>query len=183
MFQILTLIIINSYQNVNIYIYMYACRYFNQQLHMTVVLTKGQLDTIIHLLKQFFFLSDQIQYKLSWIFSINVRENSFLYQFAEISHNKIHHVYFRAAAVKKIWYKLPIAKSRRFSMIIPKDAPRAEDPMCFLQSTLGASSLNFSPSQTLLRDLWWLDAKSITSKPLSYGSSINVELSNSVVSL
>lgn len=67
MFQILTLIINNSYQNVNIYIYiyMYACRYFNQQLHMTVVLTKGQLDTIIHLLKQFFFLSDQIQYKLS----------------------------------------------------------------------------------------------------------------------
>lgn len=43
---------------------MYACRYFNQQLHMTVVLTKGQLDTIIHLLKQ--FLSCQIKYSINF---------------------------------------------------------------------------------------------------------------------
>lgn len=45
---------------------MYACRYFNQQLHMTVVLTKGQLGRYNHsLIKTIFFLSDQIQYKLS----------------------------------------------------------------------------------------------------------------------
>lgn len=114
-------------------------------------------------------------------FYISVRETLLLNQFAEISYNKIQNVYSTAA--QKSLYRLPIAKSRRFNIITPKEAPRAEDPMCFLQSTLGASSLNLSPSQTLLRDLWWLDAKFITSKPLSYGSSMNVELSNSVVSL